>query len=328
MYVENDTKKKDNLDLATPNNKQLPSILSGFILFMTISVGFGFLLGKFAFPTCDGCKIVYEEVRQEGTAYVDFVSGTEYISGSGALDTGQVIVRVTDYKGQPLSATCNATILNPDKSFYAYVQPMTTSTINGNYYVSFTIPSVTGIYEDYVNCSVLIGASTHKVSKSSSFHVSPLDTYFNNISQQIISVNGTCLSVNQTVLQAEQNLNGTINYVHQDILANLNATSNNITQLIIDLNNDLDTYYSNLNMTLGNLEITIIDGHDEILEAISRSVSDIEIIKEWLSYMFGLVTPTDPLEEGESWLDRIVGTDVNFPDIRIPRPNTDDTWFT
>jgi hypothetical protein len=198
---------------------------------------------------------------------------------------------------------------------------MSLSTINGNYYSTFTIPTTTGIFEDYVNCSVSIGASTHYVSKSSSFHVSPTLVLFQNISNQISSLN-------QTVVDGHQDLNDTITYVHQDILDNLGDTEYNLTTMIQNLNDDLDTYYSNLNMTLGNIEITLEDGIDAILEAVSRSVSDIEIIKEWLGYMFGQVTGEDALQEGESWLDRIIGKDVNFPDIRIPRPNTEDEWFT
>lgn len=316
-------KQSNNVEtvLVSNNTNNIGKIITSFILFMSISVGFGFLLGHFVLPrTCNNCQLVEEVVKTEGNPYIDFVSGTEYISGSGSLDTGQVIIRVTDYKGIPLTATCNTTILNPDKTFYTYVQPMTTSAINGNYYTTFTVPSTTGIYEDYVNCSVILGNSTQQVSKSSSFHVSPLDVYFNNISQQLISVNGTCLSVNQTVINAEQNLNNSITWSHDDIIANINGSSTNMNATLTQILNDMATYYSNINMQFGNLNTTIINAKTEILNSLASSRSDIEIIKEWLSYMFAKVTPTSGLEEGQTWWDKIVGKKVNLPDIAIPRP--------
>ena len=278
-------------------------LFQGFVVLLLLCGGFGFLLGHYIFPeTCKDCKVITEEVRQDGNAYIDFVSGTEYILGSGALDTGQVIIRVTDYKGYPLNATCNATILNPDKSFYVYVQPMTQSTINGNYYRSFSIPyASTGIYEDYVNCSVILGSQSIKVSKSSSFHVAPFDTYFNNISQQIISVN-------QTVLNAEQN-----------ILNNINGSTTNLNATLTQIINDMSTYYSNLDMKLGWLNTTIINSKIEIINEIKASRSDIEIIKEWIGYMIGKVSGTST-SAGQSWLDKIIGRHVTLPDIDIPRP--------
>ena len=303
------------------NGNHIGKIITSFILFMSISVGFGFLLGHFVLPkTCNNCQLVEQVTKTEGNAYIDFVSGTEYISGSGGLDVGQVIIRVTDYKGVPLTATCNATILTPAKAFYLFVQPMTTSTINGNYYTTFSVPSTTGVYEDYVNCSVTLGNITHQVSKSSSFHVSPLDAYFNNISQQIISVNGTCLSVNQTVINAQQYLNNSITWSHDDIIANLNSSSYDINATLTQIINDMATYYSNLNMQINGLNTTVVNAKTEILNAIESSRSDIEIIKEWLGDMFGKITPTSLPDTGQSWFEKIIGRDVNLPDIAIPRP--------
>jgi hypothetical protein len=311
MYEIKERNEDKNIVTVSDNSKL---ILQGFFVLLILCGGFGFLLGHYIFPeTCKDCQVITEEVRSEGNAYIDFVSGTEYILGSGAFDTGQVIIRVTDYKGNPLNASCMGSILNPDKTFYVYLQSMTSSTINGNYYMSFSIPSSnTGIFEDYVNCSVTLGSQTVKVSKSSSFHVAPFDTYFNNISQQIISVNGTCLSVNQTVINAEQN-----------IINQINNSTFNITADLTQIINDMSTYYSNLVM-IENNQTSVITGaitsaKTEILNSIKATRSDIEIIKEWLSYMLGFVSDR-PLEEGQNWIDKIVGRKVNLPDWIIPRP--------
>jgi hypothetical protein len=307
MYIT----KNENEPEVFNSLKATNLVYYSFIGLLILCIGFGYFLGHYIFPeTCKDCRVITEEVRSEGKSYIDFVSGTEYILGSGAFDNGQVIIRITDYKGNPLNATCNGTILNPDKSYYVYLQPMTQSTINGNYYMTFSIPSAnTGIFEDYVNCSVILGMQTIYVSKSSSFHVSPFDTYFNNISQQIISVNGTCLSVNQTVINAEQN-----------IINNLNGSSSNLNATLTQIINDMATYYSNLDMKLDWINTTINVAKIEIINSINSARSDIEIIKEWLSYMFGKVTGTTP-STGQSWIDKIIGRHVELPDWTIPRPD-------
>jgi hypothetical protein len=319
MYELKKQKKEGNFVNYDSNNPNyLGKIITSFILFMTVSVGFGFLIGHFVFPkSCKGCKTVVEEVRTEGNAYIDFVSGTEYIANIGALDQGQVIVRVVDYKGNPLNATCNATILNPNKSYYISSQTMTPSTIQGNYYITFTIPTQTGIFEDYVNCSIQLGSKIVYGTKASSFHVSPVLTLFNNISTQITQLN-------QTVVDGDLMLNNTINYVHTDIINHINNTESSLNATLTTIINNMATYYSNLVMITNNQTTTILnaldDCCDDVLAEIGKYRSDIEIIKEWLSYMFGKITPTTR-DVGESWIDKIVGRDVELPDWEIPRPN-------
>lgn len=312
--------KKQNQDSnhVLNSNSSVGQLLTGFMLFMSISVGFGFLLGHFVFPKgCTNCKTVVEEVRMDGNAYIDFVSGTEYIANIGGLDEGQVIVRVTDYKGNPLNATCVASILNPDKSFYMFLQPMNQSSINGNYYKTFSIPTTSGIFEDYVNCTVTLGSQSLKVSKSSSFHVSPTLVLFENISNQITALN-------QTVVDGDLMLNGTINYVHTDIINHINNSESSINASLTQIINDMATYYSNLNMIIDNQTTTILnaldDCCDQMLVELGKYRSDIEIIKEWLSYMFGKVSD-QTLDEGQSWIEKIVGKKVTLPDWVIPRPN-------
>jgi len=307
-------KQNQEINQVLSTNNSIGKLLSGFLVFMTISISFGFLLGHFVFPkNCTNCKTVVEEMRTKDNAYIDFVSGTEYIANIGGLDQGQVIIRVTDYRGNPLNASCQASILNPDKTFYMSLQPMTNSSINGNYYKTFTIPTTTGIFEDYVNCSVQLGSRNLKVSKSSSFHVSPTLVLFQNISNQITTLN-------QTVVDGDLMLNNTVNYVHQDILDNLNITEGNLNDTLTTIINNMATYYSNLDMKLDNITSTILNSKDEIISEIEKSRSDIEIIQEWLSYMFGKVSDKS-LDEGQTWIDKIVGKKVTLPDLKIPRPN-------
>ena len=302
----------DGVDLAR-NNSQIGKIITSFMLFMSISVGFGFLLGHFAFPkSCTNCSILQTELRTDGNAYIDFVSGTEYIANIGGLDTGQVIVRTVDYKGNPLNATCNATILNPDKTFYIITQPMYPSTINGNYYRTFAIPTISGVFEDYANCTVTLGSQQLQVSKASSFHVSPTLLFFQNLSNQIISVN-------QTVIDNANMLNNTIIWSHNDIIANLNFTVGDFNSTLTQILNEMGLYNNSLSIQISSLNSTILNAKTEILNSIKTARSDIEIIKEWISYMFGQVSGVQK-GTGESWIDKIIGTKVTLPDWVIPRP--------
>lgn len=108
-------------------------------------------------------------ISEEGSSEIQFVSGTAYISG----ESGQVIVRVSDRFTNPiLGASCNATILYPDKTFFMVDAPMSPTSISGNYYREFTTPETTGIYEEIVRCEAPIGGTNVTLEISSSFQVS------------------------------------------------------------------------------------------------------------------------------------------------------------
>jgi hypothetical protein len=88
-----------------------------------------------------------------------FVSGTEYNIG----EAGQVIVEARYKNGSSaLVGLCLMTIWYPDKSLFLTQNALVES--NGNQYVNFTVPNMTGVYEYQSNCSIGV------VSKS--FHVS------------------------------------------------------------------------------------------------------------------------------------------------------------
>ena len=96
---------------------------------------------------------------------ISMVSGTEYISG----EEGQIIVRIHDTKNHPINnVECVVSLLYPDKTFFMVDNPMSSSAVPGNYYISFTTPPQPGIYEEHINCVV----NGEVMPISSSFHVS------------------------------------------------------------------------------------------------------------------------------------------------------------
>ena len=101
----------------------------------------------------------------KNSALLSMVSGTEYISG----EQGQIIIRLEDSKGNPLSnANCLVSVLYPDKSFFIVDEQMQSTTVSGNYYISFITPENEGVYEEYVVCDI----TGRDIYISSSFHVS------------------------------------------------------------------------------------------------------------------------------------------------------------
>jgi hypothetical protein len=161
---------------------------------------------------------------------VRMVSGTEYISG----ETGQVIVRVSDYRGNPVTgATCNATILYPDKSYFLLDYSLQQSTVSGNYYAQFTTPTVNGIYEETIICSTA-GSNPQTSTISSSFHVSVALNFIVELSQQqairyndlVRRLNETQTQLNQTRDTLLQEINETFTY---DIAAIIEQSRLNVT---------------------------------------------------------------------------------------------------
>lgn len=120
---------------------------------------------------------------------LEMVSGTEYITG----EQGQLIIRLTDYDGNPISgADCTASILYPNKANFVLNQIMTESTQAGNYYYMFTPPSTTGIYEHTITCSFVRGGRVDTSTVSHSFHVSPA------LVEMIQQINATRVQLEQT----------------------------------------------------------------------------------------------------------------------------------
>ena len=107
---------------------------------------------------------VVGEMPVQGDAVLGIVSGTEYVIG----DAGQVIAEVRAMNGSNLQSNCTISIWYPDKSSFLVAQ--TADSASGNYYVNFTAPNVTGVYEYRASC--LVARNNKTVVGSKSFHIS------------------------------------------------------------------------------------------------------------------------------------------------------------
>jgi hypothetical protein len=183
-----------------------------------------------------------------------FVSGTEYISG----EFGQVIIRLADSDGEPITgANCNATILYPDKSYFLLDFPLTTSSEPGNYYGEFTTPTITGIYEETVRCSVGSGNQQRELKISSSFHVSVALNFIIDMSVlQAQRYNDLVARLNQTLTE--------INSTRNNILENFNQTFNQ--QFLVELNEMEEFLSEEINNSEANLTVSIDEKFSEIYE--------------------------------------------------------------
>lgn len=206
---------------------------------------------KLFFVVCGGILIValvwfLFSMLRPVSASLSMVSGTEYISG----EEGQVIARIADRNGRPISgALCNATILFPEKSFFMLEREMSQAQTSGNYFVTFTVPAITGIYEYNVDC--LVGDDL--ITTSRSFHVSP--AY--NIIAEIAIANE---QRHQETLSRIQNL-------RQEILAELNETISEdileyLDQQTITLVSEMQ---SNTNQSISSINDNFQEYRDDML---------------------------------------------------------------
>lgn len=168
--------------------------------------------------------------------YMAMVSHTEYSSG----ETGQIVARLVNYLGNPIVATCYATIKYPNKTAFITNQSMTASTISGNYYKTFVTPAIEGVYEYQARCYYGVG---QHADATNSFHLSPA---LNTIGE-----------MNQTVNYLKANLNTTMLYnaligVNNSLrlqIASMNAT---MVSKFTSLNNSMATHFANLNQSIKN----------------------------------------------------------------------------
>jgi uncharacterized protein YfaS (alpha-2-macroglobulin family) len=100
--------------------------------------------------------------KDTGIVMMQFVSGTEYNIG----DAGQVIVEIRDVNSNTLNANCSMLVWYPDKS--VFLQQGAVLSATGNYFINFTVPNVTGIFEYQANCT----RNEKSYVTSKSFHVS------------------------------------------------------------------------------------------------------------------------------------------------------------
>ncbi len=207
---------------------------------------------------------------------INFVSGTEYWSSSGAgiTEKASTIISVVNYKGDPYNIdSCTATIYYPDKTVYGLATPMKKSPVPGNWYSDVPVPSEEGNYEQYVVCKYN-GDKT--ISTSKSFHVNPALNYLKVIGADVLSV-GTNLSNTNITLHAN------IDNTRTDLNARINKAETNLDNLIDSVNatitSQLTSAEANLNtkMTNVNLEIkaTVKDTGAEIISKINTTETNL-----------------------------------------------------
>lgn len=122
---------------------------------------------------------VYNMFSGDRDDSMQFVSGTEYYPG----DAGEVAVMVTDYQGNPVTASyaCNYTVYYPNKTIFVQAN-MTGLTSEGTRYGTFTVPGDYGVYEYVATCT----SGPKKVTAAKSFHVgTATDTLLNETKRSV-----------------------------------------------------------------------------------------------------------------------------------------------
>ena len=147
---------------------------------------FALLLSMFLIAGVYGYKTVTQVPQDESGVLVKFVSGTEYAQG----EEGSTIIRVTNAFGIGITANeCNVTIYYPNKTVWIDNQAMTQGGATGSWYKNWVTPYVSGIYEQYVECKVPLGAGVRTIANSKAFHVSePLTLVNETGSAQVVVI--------------------------------------------------------------------------------------------------------------------------------------------
>jgi hypothetical protein len=218
-------------------NKLLLTLVSCIIIAATIySVTDGFAFAKNTPPL--------PEVR------IDIRSNTEYYGG----DSGKILALLINQQGNPVSATCQASITYPNQSFFIQ-NGATTQTSLGSYELTFTSPGLEGVYEYTANCTV--GPKNYLQGKS--FHVSNatsiiLNTLNENQNEVTLILQNLSLQINESTTNLSTGQTTTNNLIlstNQSLSFFQNETTNNL-QTIINLLANVSQ-----NQSLGNLSTSI-----------------------------------------------------------------------
>jgi hypothetical protein len=171
-----------------------------------------------------------------------FVSHTEYWLD----DWGNIIVRLTDFKGDAITgATCNASLIYQDDTYVWRNQTMSASTLAGNYYYQFWINSSTyqlGVYTKQVDCYV----GNKKATITTTLHLNPALEYLKTLNTT--GLGEKIDAINQTVT----NIYDDTEYIKANML---NQTS--IDNLEIVMNSRFDAVDGNMTILMnycGNTE--------------------------------------------------------------------------
>lgn len=206
--------------VLSPIKEQKTQTKGSGIKFKTSLKVFAILFSIFAIGTA-GAYLYGSKVIEDINAV--FVSHTEYWLD----DTAMIIVRLTNYQGQPITgATCNASLIYQNDVYQFQKQPMSASTLAGNYYYSFYLNSTTyslGVYTKQVDC--FVGVKNRTITTT--LHVNPALEYLKTIGA---NVTGTSVYLNE-INQTAYNVYNDTQYISSNMVTatNFEAWKNNAT---------------------------------------------------------------------------------------------------
>jgi hypothetical protein len=168
-------------------------------------------------------------------ANIEMISHSEYMSG----ETGQVIGKLYNYRGQPILADCNVTIYNPDKTIF--LAPVSTDdtleSVDGTHYINFTTPTAEGVYEYMIACGFTLNGNYQTRTISNSFHLNPALNLISTLNSSVNSNNNIILQINNTVTDIKNDM-----FSDLDAYNNFTAVNNNF----VTVNYKLDNVQNNL----------------------------------------------------------------------------------
>lgn len=222
----------------------------------------GSATGMFVYAT--GSQVI-EDV------YMKMVSHTEYRYG----ESGQIIARLVDFQGNAVTVTsCNATILYPNKSFFANSQGMIASgNITGDHYYQFIAPNgPEGVYEYQATCYYLQGATPKNSSVTNSFHLSGA---FNSIIDNQTAQNAqlTAIQGNLTVISSNLTaISSQISAVNSSLSGQFNS---NITSVLTQIGLVNSSITGQLNSNISSLSTQMNANTTTLINQINANVTQI-----------------------------------------------------
>jgi hypothetical protein len=282
-------------------------VLIGIIVIFSIGLTF-FLLNKS--PSTNPKN---ETQLNEDKAYLTWVSGTEYIAGDSF---GQAVVEVQDYKGRPLNASCNLTMLYPDQTFVFIDAPMTLSSLAGHYYKDFTVPNTFGIYVEMANCTVTLNGKDVWATKSNAFHINPAFDYLVQIGNNITQIQNNITNIQNQINSLSTNMNNNFTYTNNLI----NSISFNGTQdyILENITQQFQNQTSFINTWFWTIENKIDDFRDTTYNMLNTIYTIlVNYITQWVDKAGGILK--DIIGSGASIQGGTQGTGASNPDCGLWR---------
>lgn len=255
-----------------------------------------------------GTIIISFAVYSSGNVIADntnmaMISHSEYWSN----EIGQIVGKLYRFNGDPLAATCDVTIYNPDKT--VFLGPQTTDdtleAADGTHYINFTTPSVEGIYEYKIKCDYINNGKNGSRTISNSFHLNPALNAIKTINNSISSVNlnlqnfmgyadtnwtfqnGQLININTITGQINNTVNGIsvvqnyqtgmlqlINSTTQQILVNITGLDSQIKDIRENIFTDTNAFNNFTNIQNNfNVVNTKLDGLNTSIQGLYQYCS-------------------------------------------------------